>query len=372
MTLGHDGQGGQIAGLLGEVGGRADLGGDLLIIDQRTIQAAAFAGRQNAVQHGQGGAVGVGVFDRRPADHHGGQGDVGRIIGDVARSGRLGLGHIVGRQRRGRVLQRNEILIDPAVQLGLVEVAGDDQIGVVGPVVGGVEAQDVVQGRGVQLLDRTDAGTAIGAFLIQGLGHKQAEQTAIGVGQDALAIFFLHHVALGDEGRLVHDQGAHPLGLGEQHPLQVVGGDGLEIGGGVVCGEGVVRTAHIFGQPVEGFRRQVPGRLEHQMFEQVGEARAAGRIVLGPDLVPDLDRHVRGVGVAGGVDLQPVRQDALGEAQGRDDHALLGLGRDRRRRECGGRRCEGGRGEAQQQGRGGDGGGEAKFHAGLQARSAGR
>ncbi len=312
------------------------------------------ASGQDAVQHGQGGAIGVGVLDRRPADDSGGQGHVGRIIGGVARAGRLGLDDIIGRQGRGRVLQRGEILVDPAVQLGLVEIARHDQIGVVGPVIGGVEAQHVVQGRGLELLDRADAGAAIGALLIQGLGHEQAEQPAVGIGQDALAVFLLHHVALGDEGRLVHDQGAHPLGLGEQHPLQVVGGDGLEIGGGVVGGEGVVRPAHVLGQPVEGLGRQVFRRLEHQVFEQVGEARTAGRIVLGPHLVPDLDRHVRGVGVARRIDLKPVRQHALGESQRRHDHALGGL-------DSGGRG-----GQPQQQGRGGDGKGQAEFHAALQ------
>ena len=168
----HDGVGGQIARLLGEVGVGARRGGDLLVIDQRAVQAAALAGRQDAVQHRQGRAVGVLVGHGVPGQGDGGQGHVRRIVGGGARAGRLGLFHVVGGHGRRRTLQRGEIFVDPAVQLRLIEIARHDQHGVVRPVVGGVEAPHVVQGRGVQLLDRADARTAIGVVLIDGLGRE--------------------------------------------------------------------------------------------------------------------------------------------------------------------------------------------------------
>ena len=102
----------------------------------------------------------------------------------------------------------------------------------------------------------------------------------------------------------------------------MIGRHGLVIGGDVVRGEGIVVPPHILGQPVEGLVREILGRLEHQMFEQVGEARAVLRIVLGADPVPDLDGDVRGRGVARGEDPQPVRQDPLPEAERRDDDGV--------------------------------------------------
>ena len=358
LAVSHDGVGGQVAGLLGEVGVGADLGRDLLIIDQRAIEAARFAGGQHPVQHGQGGAVGVTIGHGVPGQNHGGQGHVRRVIGGGARAGRLGLLDVIDRHGRRRALQRGEILVHPGVQLGLIEVARHDQHGVVGPVVGGVEAQHVVQGRGVQFLDRADAGAAIGVVLIDGLGREQAEQTAIGAGQNALAVFLLHHVALGGEGRLIDHQRAHAVGLGEEDALQVVGGDHLVIGGDVVGGEGVVHAADVLGQTVEGLGRHVLGGLEQQVLEQVSKARTARRVVLGADAIPDLDRDVRGRGVAGGIDLHAVGQGPLGEAQRRHGDPALRGGGD-------GGRCafgEGGGGQAQQQGRGAGGQDQAGLH----------
>ncbi|MNI59825.1 hypothetical protein D3C73_1150050 [compost metagenome] len=196
--------------------------------------------------------------------------------------------------------------------------------------------------------------------LIDGLGREQAEQAAVGAGQDALAVFLLHHVALGDEGRLVDDQRAHAVRLGEQEALQVVGRDDFVIGGYVVGGEGVVEAADVLGQTIERLRRHVPGRLEQQVFEQVGEARAAGRIVLGSDAIPDLDRDVRGRGVARRIDFHAVGQDPLVEAQRRHlDPALNGGGGD-----GGGLGPGRGReGQAEQQRRGAGGQDQAGLHA---------
>ncbi len=226
-----------------------------------------------------------------------------------------------------------------------------------------METQHVVQGRGVQLFDRADARTAIGVVLIDGLGREQAEQTAIGAGQNPLAVFLLHHVALGGEVSLVDDQGAHAVGLGEQDALQVVGRDDLVIGGHVIGGEGVVEAADVLGQTIERLGRHVLRRLEQQVFEQVGEARTARRIVLGPHAIPDLDRDVRGRGVARRIDLHAVGQHPLGEAQRR--HLDPALGGGCRGGGCGRRGLGpggGGGGQADQQRRGAGGQDQAILH----------
>ncbi|MNE56842.1 hypothetical protein D3C80_1517780 [compost metagenome] len=49
------------------------------------------------------------------------------------------------------------------------------------------------------------------------------------------------------------------------------------------------------------------------MFEQVGEARTAGRLVLGPHVIPDVDRHDRRLVVLVDDQGQTVRQHHLGE-----------------------------------------------------------
>ena len=316
MAGAHHGRGVQHTDLLLLAVGRRGRGRDLLAIDQRLVQPARLSGRQNAIQHVQRRPVGVVIGDGRPGDLHHRQGDVGTIEGRLPRHTEA-LGHIVDGQGAVGVLDAAEIAVDPGVQLGLVEIPGHDQIGVVGPVEGLMEAQDVVDGGGVQIGDRADARAAIGAVLIdEGLG-VQALEPAVGRRQDALAELLLDHVALALERGLVNDQRTHPLGFGEQHPLQMLGRHGLIVVGDVQAGGGVVRAADVLGQPVERLLRQVPRRLEHQVFEHMGEAGAAFRIVLGPDLVPDLDRDVGRGRVARREDPQAIRQRPLGEAQRR-------------------------------------------------------
>jgi len=72
---------------------------------------------------------------------------------------------------------------------------------------------------------------------------------------------------------------------------------------------------------------QVRGALEHQVLEEVGEAGAARRVVLGADVVPDLHAD-RGARVAAHADhLQAVRERALGERDRGDlERRLVGGG----------------------------------------------
>ena len=83
-----------------------------------------------------------------------------------------------------------------------------------------------------------------------------------------------------------------------------------------------------------------------RVFEQVGETGAAGRIVLGPDAVPDLHRHVRRGAVERGDHLQPVREHALMEADRRHRRLSLRHASGEREGEDGGRAQRGGSGGA--------------------------
>ena len=306
-----------------QVGVGIDLRGDLLVVDQRVIEPRRFAGRQDGVQHLQGGRIRIGRLGPQPGDRHGRQRDIGAIAlidaGALAR--RLDDGDAP--DRLGGGLQRAQVLVDPGAQLGFVEVADHDQGGVVGPVIGVVEGPHIVDGRRVQLLDRTDARPMIGMGRVGRLRHIEAEQPPIGRGQHPLAQLLLDHVAFGFEICLVDHQRAHPLALRPDQPLQVAGRNHLVVVGEVVVGGGVVDPAHILGQPVKALGRQVAGGLEHHVLEQVREAGPAGRIVLRPHTVPDLHRHIGRRPVERGVDLQPVGQGVLLVDDRRD---LAGLG----------------------------------------------
>jgi hypothetical protein len=140
-------------------------------------------------------------------------------------------------------------------------------------------------------------------------GDVEAKKAAIGIGEHPLAQLLLDHRPLGFEVGLIDHQAAEPLGLGPDQPLQVIGRDDLVVFGEVVTGGGVVEPADVLGQPVETLWGQVARAFEHQVFEQMGEAGAAGGIIPGADPVPDLHGHIRGGAVDGGVEPQAVGQD---------------------------------------------------------------
>ena len=114
-------------------------------------------------------------------------------------------------------------------------------------------------------------------------------------------------ILLGDRA----EQMAHPVALEVERPLERGARHGLEIIGAVEPGGAVeVGRAHRAGM-FEIFARRVFGAVEHEVLEQVGEAGAAGRLVLGADIVPDADRDHRRLAVLVDDDAQ-----AVGEREG--------------------------------------------------------
>ena len=247
------------------------------------------------------------------------------------------------RHRAIRIADVAEILVDPAVQLRRIEIARDDHRRRGRAVVGLMEGPRVLDLRRVQLLDRADHAAAIDALVETVVADHEALQPSIRRRIDALAEFFLHDRPLGVEHRLVDHRPRHPLGVGPQHGLQILRRHRLIVVGEVLPGGGVARPAGVLDQGRDLAIRQVHRLAAQDVFEQVGEARAALRIVLAADIVPEGHRHRARRGVRHGVDVQPVGQLAVGERQRRH--------RDRRGR---GRLGEGGpkshRGEGQQRG----------------------
>ena len=164
----------------------------------------------------------------------------------------------------------------------------------------------------------------------------------------ALALFVLDHpplvieLLLGDGPQQV----AHAIAFQEQGPVEGTDRDGLEIVGPIEPGGPVeVRGAH-FLQRLEEVARGVFRAVEHQMLEEVGEARATRRFVLRADAVPDRDRDHRCLAIRVHEHPQTVGQgEALvgnvhqaGQFRRRSGLAGGGGGAGRRR---GGGRCRG-------------------------------
>ena len=144
----------------------------------------------------------------------------------------------------------------------------------------------------------------------------------------ALPLLVLDDVDLVGEVRLRHraEQMPHPVALQPQRARQRRGGHRLEIVGAIEPGGAViVRRADL----LERFE-EVAGRIfravEHQMFEQVREARLARRLVLRSDMVPDRYRDHGSLVILVHEDAQPVGQREIGV---RDVHRLHERG-DRR------------------------------------------
>jgi len=115
----------------------------------------------------------------------------------------------------------------------------------------------------------------------------------------ALALLVLHHAALFVERGLVDrtEQVTHAVRFHPQRHVQRGGGHVLEVIGAVGVGGAILVGGADLLERLEELAAVVLAALEHQVLEQVGEAGAPGRLVLGTDVVPDVDRHDRRLAV---------------------------------------------------------------------------
>ena len=108
---------------------------------------------------------------------------------------------------------------------------------------------------------------------------------------DPHAALLEHHVALGRDHRLLDQEVRHAVGLERHHGAEVLAGDALEIGGVVVGGEGVLLAAEAGHDLRELAGRVLLRALEHQVLEEVGDARLAERIIRRAIAIPDHVGH---------------------------------------------------------------------------------
>ena len=194
-------------------------------------------------------------------------------------------------------------------------VAGDDENGVLGRIEALVIGERVLALEVLDLVPPADDRDAVGMVGEQRRLHRLAELRArIGVAMHAPLLE--HHVALGGDDVVGQHEPGHPVGLELHAGLEVLFRDLLEIGGEIVAGEGVLLAADLgdeFGELALGMGLRA---LEHQMFEEMGDARLAHRIVRRAVAVPDHMGDDRRAMVGNDDDLEAVFESEMGDLRG--------------------------------------------------------
>ena len=128
------------------------------------------------------------------------------------------------------------------------------------------------------------------------------------------------------------EQRRHPVGLEPEGEVELVGRQRLEVVRPVEPRRAVHRPAgRLDERDVLGLG-DVPRALEHDVLEEVREAGLARDLVLGPDVVPEVDRDDRREVVLGDDDAQAVvetlvAEGDLGDGGGHGDLSGSGFGR---------------------------------------------
>ena len=231
-----------------------------------------------------------------------------------------------------------EIFPGPEQRLLGIEIADDDQRGVVRFVEGVEELADVFDFRAIEIGHAADGGVMVGV-LGKGRGAQILFQVTVGLVFDPDATFFFYDFALGFEIFFGNVEAAHAVRFEPQNSFQVIAGESFEKIRGVVSGFRIVEPADGFDDSGMFFSRNMRRALEHQVLEEVGETGAARQFVFGSDVIPNLEVDDRNGVIFEENYLQPVGEGMDGEFHfGRHDVRRFLLG--------GGRRTEHGREDA--------------------------
>ena len=261
--------------------------GEAGLVDQLAIDPRGLAVGQRLRHHEHRIRIGMAVVGRLVRHHHRRQ-RPGLLEVDPALLGVHRLLRDVARHRRRRLGDAGEVLIHQADRVVRLEVAGDQQRGVVRHVVGVVERADIINGRRIEVVHAADHRVLVGMH-VEGMKADQLVQQAERRILDAHAALFLHHLALGDEGLLVHAQARHAIGFHPQRQRQVLRRNGLMKHRRVLVGIGVGLATNRGDDRRVLFGLDVLGALEHHVLEEMREAGPARLLVLRTHVVPQLD-----------------------------------------------------------------------------------
>ena len=137
--------------------------------------------------------------------------------------------------------------------------------------------------------------------------HLFAEAGA-GIVGDPHVLLFKDDVELGTHHIVRQHEAGHAVGFQRHHLLEVFARHALEEAGVVAGGEGIFLTADFGDRLRERFVRILLGALEHQVFEEMGQAGFSRRLVGAADLVPDHMGHDRRPMIRDDDQLKSVRQ----------------------------------------------------------------
>jgi hypothetical protein len=196
-----------------------------------------------------------------------------------------------------------------------LDVAGDDEDGVLRRVEAGVVAKRVRAVEALDLMGPADDRHAIGMMAEERGLHRFVELGArVGVAMHAPLLE--HDVALGRDDLVGQRQAGHAVGFERHDGAQVLLGDTLKVSGVVVAGEGVLLAADLGDELRERALRMRLGSLEHEMLEEMGDARLARRIVGGTVAIPDHVRHHRRAPIGDHDDVEAVGKREVDNVSG--------------------------------------------------------
>ncbi len=296
---------------------------------QRLVEAARRSEREDVAKHVDGDRVRVRAT--HGMEHHA---DELGVADPPQRGGTLAvldrLLRIDRRQRARGFGNGPEVSGDQRQRRVHIELAGDDQHGVVRLVIQFVER---LQPADVDVLDiraRADRHVSVVVPLV-GSGQHLAEQHVGGV---VLAVLELvaDHGHLGVEVAPADERIHHPVGLHRQRPVEVVAGRGerLEVIGAVPAGAAV--EAHAAAAELLHDVAAIGRALEHEVLEQVRHPGLAVILVRGADAVRDVDHRRRLRCVREQQHREPVGEPVLGDPLHarplRDTRGKRGVGAD--------------------------------------------
>ena len=142
-----------------------------------------------------------------------------------------------------------------------------------------------------------DVGVGADDVGVVGMGFGEEEMVDLFVGEFvggafALAALVADDVALVGEFFAVEafEEESHAIALEPEGEFELIAGHGFEVVGAVEVGGAVdVGCAGAFDVFDVGFFADVLGAFEHHVFEEVGEAGAAGALVERADVIPEVD-----------------------------------------------------------------------------------
>ncbi len=215
----------------------------------------------------------------------------------------------LGRRHLAPFDAAEETLGQPAYLVGR-HVADHHQGGIVRRVPLLVPGTQLVGLHAIEVVHPADGRVAVAAGRIgDGLEALIGQRAGLVVG--AQAAFFLDHFDFAGELFWWQLEAGQAIGFEFEGHGQTVAGQHLVVGGVVVAGEGVFLGAQ-FTQDARGFAGvELAAALEHHVFEGVGQAGLARRLVAGADLVPELGNHHRGAVILANDHLQAIVEEEL-------------------------------------------------------------